>query len=206
MKTEKDEIISDLMDELRIAKSRIKELEEENLELKSSLQNSFLLDLWLFMEPILNPIYKKVEIHLQKKFQEKYVKYKSIEISPKDIVFVITIKQRLKAIYFLKNKKMELFYEENNDHKLDWYCNSLDNLRHFLVRINRNVVVNTEYFELLVKHNLKPLFEFGNIHLDKKELSKLNKILTDDALDNFNRIKQGQMDRISLQEKLFHYK
>lgn len=199
-------------EELRLAKERIKELEENEM--------AFPFRLWLALEEILDKdkdFYHPDDLEL-KVFDYDSEINKTISISPKDLICVITYENpdskgntRRKKLLLVKNdsaegdNKIRKYILNNNDLNFKKLCNQLDPLSHFLIVVSKSSLVNVKFYDQTQNSELK-------INLTDELPDTAKSITISDSKPhsatsgNFNKIKEAYNYRILLQKKVLGYK
>jgi len=199
-------------EELRLAKERIKELEENEI--------AFPLRLWLALEDIFDKdkgFYHPPELELSV-FDNDFKINRTISINPKDLICIITDKNpdskgntRRKKLLFVKNNavgssnEISKYTLNNNTFNFEKLCSTLDPLTYFLIVVSRNALINVKFYELFQYNELK-------INLKDKLPDTVKTIFISDSkahnktTQNFNKIKEAYNYRILLQKKVFGYK
>lgn len=199
-------------EELRLAKERIKELEENEI--------AFPMRLWLALEEILDKdkgFYHPPELELNV-FDNDFEINRTISISPKDLICIVADKNpdskgntRRKKLVFIKSdsadssNKIRKYTLNNNKLNFQKLCGDLDPLSHFLLVVSKNSLINVKFYELNQNNELK-------IKLTDELPDTVTTIVISDSkahsktTENFNRIKEAYNYRIMLQKKVFGYK
>lgn len=196
-------------EELRLAKERIKMLEENEIE--------FSLRLWLALEDILEKdkgFYHPDNLELNV-FDNDFEVNRTITISPKDLICVITDKNpdakgntRRKKQLFIKDvpvgsdNKVRTYTLNNNDLNFKKLCDQLDPLSHFLIVVSKNSIVNVKFYDQIQNNELK-------INLTDELPEAVKTIAISDSKtirENFNKIKEAYDYRVLLQKKVIGYK
>jgi hypothetical protein len=199
-------------EELRLAKERIKELEENEI--------AFPLRLWLALEDILDKdkgFYHPDNLVLNV-FDNDFGINRTISISPKDLICVITDKNpdskgntRRKKLLFVKNvsadsdNKVRTYTLNNNVLNFEKLCNQLDPLSHFLIVVSKSSLVNVKFYDQTQNNELK-------INLTDELPDTVKAIVISDStthsatIENFNKIKEAYNYRVLLQKKVSGYK
>lgn len=199
-------------EELRLAKERIKELEENEI--------SFPFRLWLALEDILDKdkgFYHPDNLDLSV-FDNEFGVNKAISVNPKDLICVITDKDsdskgntRRKKLLYIKNgsadshNTVRIYTLNNNDLNFEKLCNQLDPLSHFLILVSKSSLVNIRFYNLTQNNQLK-------INLNDELPDTIKNISISDSkshketVGNFNKIKEAYNYRVLLQKKVFGYK
>lgn len=199
-------------EELRLAKERIKQLEENEI--------AFPFRLWLALEEILDKdkgFYHPDNLELNV-YDNDFEINKTISVNPKDLICITTAKDteskgntRRKKLLFIKStsadsyNKIRTYTLNSNDYNFEKLCNQLDPLSHYLLVVSKGAIANVKFYDLANNNgliiNLKSDFpdEIKCIALP----SSKNHSLT---IENFNKIKEAYDYKILLQKKVFGYK
>ncbi|MBN8698707.1 MAG: hypothetical protein J0L54_03785 [Chitinophagales bacterium] len=196
-------------EELRLAKERIKMLEENEID--------FSLRLWLALEDILEKdkgFYHPDNLELSV-FDNDFEVNRTIAISPKDLICVITDKNqdvkgnnRRKKQLFVKDvsvgsdNKVRTYTLNNNALNFKKLCNQLDPLSHFLIVVSKNSIVNVKFYDQIQNYELK-------VNLTDELPEAVKTIAVSDSKihrENFTKIKEAYNYRVLLQKKVIGYK
>lgn len=199
-------------EELKLAKERIKELEENEI--------AFPLRLWLALEDILERdkgFYHPPELELNV-FDCDFEINKTITVNPKDLICITTDKNpdtkgntRRKKLLFVKgntadsNNSVRIFALNNNDYNFEKLCSQIDPLSHYLVLISKSAVANVKFYDIASNNQLK-----SNLKDDTPDEIKIlalpsSKTLSQ-TIENFSKVKAAYDSRMLLQKKVFGYK
>jgi hypothetical protein len=195
-------------DELKLAKQRIKELEENEI--------AFPLRLYLALEEILDKdkgFYhlKNLELNV---YDIEFEINKAISIDPKDLICITKpLNQNLKGnngrkkMLFIKDDKnnVKAYLLNNNSFSFNKLQNQLDQFNYYLIIISKNTLANVKFYDIVKGNKLKINLE-GELPGEIKRLSISNSKTHSTTIENFNKIKEAYNNRISLQKKVFGYK
>lgn len=201
--------MSNCEEELRLANERIKMLEENEIE--------FSLRLWLALEDILEKdtgFYHPDNLELNV-FDNDFEVSRTITISPKDLICVITDKNpdvkgntRRKKQLFIKeasangDNKVRTYTLNNNELNFKKLCNQLDPLSHFLIVVSKSSIVNVKFYNKIQNNEL-------TVNLTEEIPETVKTIAITDSKttrENFNKIKEAYDYRVLLQKKVLGYK
>jgi hypothetical protein len=195
-------------EELRLARERIKELEENDI--------AFPLRLYLALKDILDKdksFHKPDNLELNV-YDIGFEINKEISINPKDLICILTPTNQnfkgnngRKKILFTKeeNKNIKVYLLNNNSLSFKKLLNQLDPLNHYLVIVSKNTIANVKFYDLVKDNELKINLN-GELPDEIKKLSISNSKAHSTTVENFNKIKEAYDYRISLQKKVFGYK
>lgn len=204
--------MSNCKEELRLAKEKIKGLEENEI--------AFPLRLYLALEEFLDKdkgFYHPDYLDLNVYDIDAEIN-RVISINPKDLMCIITDtnpnskgNNRRKKLLFIKNDTTETgnniksYLFNNNDFNFEKLRNELDPLSHYLLAVSKSAIVNVKFYDL-AKNNELEISLNDEIPDEIKIISISNSKAHRATIENFNKIKETYNYRISLQKKALGYK
>lgn len=199
-------------EELRLAKERIKELEENDL--------AFPLRLWMALEEILEKdsgFYHPDSFELNVYHNDLGI-YRRISINPKDLICITTDKQnnskgntRRKKLLFIKNNSADsdntiyTYTLNNNDFNFEKLCSQIDPLSYYLLIVSKGAIINVKFFDLTNNNQLTVNLK-GNLPDEIRKIPLPHSKTQRATIETFNRIKDAYNYRVLLQKKVLGYK
>lgn len=199
-------------EDLRLAKERIKELEEN--------ETAFAIRLWFALEEILDKdkdFYHPDNLELNV-YDNDFEINKTILVNPKDLICITTANDteskgntRRKKLLFIKStsedsyNKVRTYTLNSNDFNFEKLCNQLDPLSHYLIVVSKAAIANVKFYdlannnELIINLNSDFPSEIKYINLPSSKSHSL-------TIEKFNKLKEAYDYKILLQKKVFGYK